>query len=81
MSNVADLKDGDFDVYLVVGGVRKVAAQVMVEPGGATRNADDTEIARHCRLQYARVLQAVEGGRGIFDEVHERVEFGFQPGH
>ena len=72
MLHVAGLINRNADVYLIVGGVRKIAAQIMVETRGASGDADDAEVARDCGLEHAGVLQAVNGRGRFRDEMHER---------
>ncbi len=60
--HVAFLVDRHGKLDPVIGGVREIATEVMVETGGASGNSDDTEILGGLRFEDAGGFQAVAGG-------------------
>ena len=66
MLDVTVLIHGDFDLDLVVGGMRVVAPQVMVEAGGAAGDAHHAEVAGDCGREDAGMLEAIAAWRRNF---------------
>ena len=57
--HVAFGEDRHGELHLIVGGVRKIAAQIVIEAGGAAGDAHDAEVARDFGLEHARRFQPV----------------------
>ena len=58
--------------------MRKIAAQVAIDPGSAAGQAHHPEIPGHLRLEHSGGLKPVTGAGGIPDQVHQRLELGRQ---
>src|SRR5262249_32251972 len=72
--HVAFGKDGHCKLNLIVEGVWKITAQVVVETGSAARNTHDTEVARDFRRENASGFESVASAGRLADQFDQRLK-------
>src|SRR5262249_25610157 len=69
--DIAFGENWNFELNLVVEGVREIAAEIMVKTGSAPSNTDDSEVASHFRFEDAGCFQTIARGGGAANEFDE----------